>query len=149
MLQPQSHFRGFSLFLGYNIELYLPIIALPPGIFTSLKPFRAATGKLYASLTNILLKWLCCLMHKTLMFTYRMMTEQGDLAAVCEYKSGNGEEFDLWHSPTNVAAFILWLIVKCSFPKDSQLLFSFELTLKYEHVFSTLRNTNGSCCKHR
>lgn len=63
-----------------------------------------------------------------------MMTKQGALAAVCEYASGKGEEFDPWHSPTNVAAFILWLIVKCSFPKALQLLFSFWSTLKNEEV---------------
>lgn len=47
-----------------------------------------------------------------------------------EYASGKGEEFDPWHSQTNVAQFILWLIVKCSFPKDLQLLFSFWMKLK-------------------
>lgn len=122
--------------------------SLPVG-FHLFKDFKTSRFYRYifffmaGSTTNNLLKICCSLTHKTLMCILYMMTKHGDLAAVCEYASGRGEEFDPWHSSTNVAAFILWLIVKCSFPKVLQLLFSFQpmlqnsdLSLCSQHVSS-------------
>lgn len=51
---------------------------------------------------------------------------------------GEGEEFDPWHSSTNVAAFILWLMVKCSFPKvlAAFICLSFDFDLCFPNSWS-------------